>query len=162
VKRSPLQRKAPLRRVAMSPRRTPLRRSTKRLGLWPPARPRVTREERRAREVVQQRSEGRCEACCVEHPGTEWHHRVRRSQGGLWSASNGLWLCATVHAWITLNPHSARAKGWGLWSTEDPTAERVLYRGRWVLLTDDGSVLWPAHGSTLTTAIRDFPIGGAR
>lgn len=145
-------RKSGLHRVAMSPRRTVLTRSTARLGLRSPSRPRVSPEERRARKLVAVRSGGQCEVCNWEHPGTQWHHRVRSSQGGPWSASNGLLVCHGIHEWITNHPRSARAKGWGLWSHEDPDEEPVYRRSEWVLLAIDGSV----------TVLRDFPIGGAR
>jgi hypothetical protein len=140
----------------MPPRRTPLKRSTKRLRLKAPARPDERAAERLARDLVEARAGGGCEVCRVEHEGTDWHHRVRKSQGGPWSASNGLWVCRPLHAWITLNPHGARAKGWGLESHEDPAAEPVLYRGFWVLLTDYGSV------EPTTPPAPDFPIGGTR
>lgn len=124
----------PARKVALGRRAMP-----RGAGLSP-ARPRVTSEERAARKLLKKRSGGLCEVCPVEHEGTDWHHRIRESQGGAWSGSNGLRVCRARHAWITLNPYGARAKGWGLWSHDKPAAEPVLYRGEWVLLGDDGSV----------------------
>lgn len=148
MKRSSLSRNTPLRRTPMSPRRTPLTRSTKRLRL---RRPPVTADELAARLLVAERSDGLCEACPQQHPGVEWHHRVRRSQGGSWSGSNGLWLCRRVHSWITRHPRGARLLGWGLWSHETPADEPVLYRGRWSRLDDDGSVT-PAQPPVLEVA----------
>lgn len=145
MKRSgPLPRRTPLARSAMPPRRTPLTRSTARLRLRRPVLPAERATERKARQDVAARSRGLCEVCPELHQGSDWHHRVRKSQGGPWSASNGLWLCRRVHDWVTGNPHGARVKGWGLESHEDPATEPVLYRGEWVVLGDDGAVT-PTH-----------------
>ena len=137
MKRSSLPRRTALRRAAMASRRTPLKRSTNRLRLRRPA---LSADEVAARLLVAERCDGLCEACPQQHPGVEWHHRVRRSQGGRWSGSNGLWLCRRLHSWITRHPRGARLLGWGLWSHEDSAAEPVLYRGIWVLLDDAGGV----------------------
>lgn len=140
MKRTELKRTKGLVRVAMSPRRTPFKRSTKRMRLRKPLQPAERDLKKAAEDVVAERAGGQCEACVEVHPGVDWHHRVRKGQGGPWSASNGLWLCRRVHDWIGAYPVSARAKGWGLWHNEKPAKERVSYRGSWVLLGDDGSV----------------------
>lgn len=140
MKRSFLKRTKGLARKAMSPRQTPLKRSTKRMRLRAPVSPEERALKEAAEEVVAERSDGQCEACVEKHPGDDWHHRVRKGQGGPWSGSNGLWLCRRVHDWIGDYPIGARAKGWGLWRNDNPAMERVLYRGEWVLLGDDGSV----------------------
>lgn len=154
MKRTPLQRYTRLVRTAkaMPARKVGLRRrAMPRGGGLSPARPRRSPEERAARKLLKKRSGGLCEVCPVEHPGTDWHHRVKAGQGGPWSGSNGLLVCRSVHAWITLNPYGARAKGWGLWSTEDPAVEPVRYRGEWVLLGDDGSLV-PSDPPVLAAA----------
>lgn len=97
----------------------------------------------RAQKVVRKRSKLRCEigiqAICWGE-GTEFSHRVRDGQGGRWAASNGLRACRPCHDWIDGNFYSARAKGWVLGSTEDPTLEPAVRFGVWVLLGDNGSV----------------------
>jgi hypothetical protein len=52
-------------------------------------------DERATREAVPGRSGGRCEYC--RGAGTEMHHRIARSQGGLWAPSNILHLCHEDH-----------------------------------------------------------------
>jgi hypothetical protein len=50
----------------------------------------------KARKFVRDRSDGRCEArllgICLGR-AMSFHHRLRRSQGGLWTPSNGLDVC---------------------------------------------------------------------
>lgn len=80
---------------------------------------------------------------CLGYAGN-CHHRVNRSVGGGYSLSSLLMLCGSgttgCHGWITVNPLLAREFGWAIRSTDDPLAHRVLYRGRWATLGDDGSV----------------------
>lgn len=73
--------------------------------------------EHKARELVYARSGGWCE---IALPGctrraTEWHHRLNRSHGGRWEASNGLHLCSRCHLAVT-NTDGNRAEyercGW--------------------------------------------------
>lgn len=141
MKRSPLQRKTPLRRVAISPRTTPLKRSTARLRLHAPGKPRVTAAERRARKLVRKRSQGWCE---IQVPGlcmtlaTDWSHRIREGQGGPWSPVNGLHACRPCHSWTHSNPAASRVKGWAL-KSYDPLDAAVCRRGEWVVLAEDGS-----------------------
>lgn len=97
-------------------------------------------EEKHARELVAARSGGSCEGCGRPGP-IDWSHRVARSQGGPWSASNGLALCRPDHEWAHANPVEARSVGWMLRRHEDPaTAPALLHGVGWVLLGDDGSV----------------------
>ena len=112
--------------------RTPMRRK--------PAR--RTSEETRARRLVRDRAEGRCEGC-GRAPGVEWAHRVSRAQGGPWCPSNGLLLCGPggCHHWSHLNPEAARQWGWMLRRHQDPATSPVLHAWHgWVYLGADGSV----------------------
>lgn len=102
----------------------------------------MTIEERRARRLVRERSNGVCEKCdraCA----TEFQHRVRRSQGGQWTASCGLHLCHKCHTWITRHPDQARIQGgWHLRRGDDPLLSPVLLALRgWVLLNDRGAAV---------------------
>lgn len=111
-----------------------------------PSRPKVTAEERNARKVLAARSEGRCEGCQRE-PATDWAHRVARSQGGPWVASNGLHLGRGCHGWAHANPVRARELGWILRSTDNPRAVPAFLAGRgFHLLADDGEIT-PTEGA---------------
>ncbi len=128
---SPLQRKTELRRTGWLKSSGPVK-----------ARRRASRTtvEALARAVVRSRSGGRCEMDCAE-PATDWHHRRFRSQGGAWSAENGLHLCSRHHQWITEHPAKSYTLGWSVRSTVDPAAMPVLRRGVWVWLTEGGGVI---------------------
>ena len=77
--------------------------------------------EQRARRLVSGRSGGVCEVCAGAR-ATEWHHRCNRSQGGRWTAANGLHLCSECHRWITEHPDAAAeaGRGWVVRSWQDP------------------------------------------
>lgn len=106
----------------------------------------------RVRKALAERSGGLCE---VAQPGcarvaTDFSHRLRTGMGGRHGAaarahhvlSNALAACRPCHAArLHAQPKEAYAAGWILREGQIPTAERVLYRGVWVFLTDDGSVL---------------------
>jgi hypothetical protein len=137
MKRTELKRNTRLRRTGMSPRRTELKRSTKRLRLRAPV---PTPAESDAREIVEVRSGGRCEVaiegiCVGGRPN--FHHRKDKSVGGQWSASNGLAACGSgstgCHGWITEHPAGARAKGWSVRSHIDLDRTPLLVRGQWLL-----------------------------
>lgn len=110
-------------------------------------------DERRARKIVTARDGGMCVKCHRVHPiyGVNWDHRKRRSQGGLWAASNGQLLCGSgtigCHGWVTQNPAKAAVEGWSVPAWADPLTypARRYVRGRhgalhlvWVLYRDDG------------------------
>lgn len=97
------------------------------------------KSQSQGRTLVAARSGGLCEICALA-PAREWHHRKNRSQGGTWAASNGMHLCSADHAWITEHPEQAAANGWTVKSYEDPSAEPVLRRGKWMLLDDSGGM----------------------
>ncbi len=103
----------------------------------------VTAAERNARKTVRTRSGGICEIC-GHAVATNFGHRKNRSQGGQWSASNGLDLCGSgstgCHGKATVNPALARERGWAVLSTQDPAEMPVFLTGLgWVYLLDDGS-----------------------
>lgn len=82
--------------------------------------------ENAARITVRRRSGGCCEVCGVA-AATNFQHRKARSQGGEWSAVNGLDVCgagnyAGCHGRIHQNPEEAYANGWSVRSTDDPAA----------------------------------------
>jgi len=96
--------------------------------------------EREARKLVYARSGGVCEACGSER-ATEWHHRKNRSQGGLWTPSNGLHLGVACHRRITVNPRDAADEGYTVWSWQDHREVPVSRGGVMVLLDDIGGLV---------------------
>ncbi|OYN76830.1 hypothetical protein [Mycolicibacterium sphagni] len=94
--------------------------------------------------VIDCRSGGVCEVCGA-HRAVERHHRRPRGAGGSRredtnSAANALHLCTYCHHLIEHNRALAYLVGWLLPQTQSPERERVLRRGDFVLLADDGSV----------------------
>lgn len=132
-----LERKTPLRN------RTPMKRGAAKLTSVPKYDP----AKKPATDIVKARA-GEHLLCEVQIPGTcfgrggNYHHRINRSQGGVYTPSSALWLCGSgttgCHGWITDNPEVAVEKGWSVKSTGDPLETPVLYRGKWVLLDDAG------------------------
>lgn len=96
--------------------------------------------ETRARKVVYARSGGVCERC-AQQKAAEWQHRKNRSQGGEWTAENGLHLCSPCHRHVTEHPAEGREYGWAVSRECDPATKRVLIQdgARWVWLTEDGT-----------------------
>lgn len=102
-------------------------------------------EEKHGRDVVYPRAGGWCEiqlAGVCAGRAAQWHHRLNRSQGGTWAASNGLHVCVPCHAYVTDGERAeAKEKGWAVAPGITPPAEvPVLRRGVWVLLDDEGGV----------------------
>jgi hypothetical protein len=99
--------------------------------------------EARARLIVRERAEERCELCGMAR-GTNFSHRVSRGQGGLWTPANGQWLCGSgttgCHGRLHANPDWAYRHGLMLRRGSNPTGIPVLYRGARVLLDDEGGV----------------------
>lgn len=108
--------------------------------------------EAQARRLVYARSGGACEfgipGICTRI-GAEWCHRLNRSQGGKWLASNGMHGCRVCHR-VTTNTNGRRrlyeAHGWVLRRHQDPVDTPSLIHGRWVLLTDDGRAIDATEG----------------
>ncbi len=103
-------------------------------------------DEATARRIVAARAGQRCETCGAPYP-TDYAHRKARSAGGLWAPSNGLRMCRACHTWAHAHPRAARVRGWIVDSTEDPLLTPVwafwFGWGRWWLLDDDGSFVFP-------------------
>lgn len=98
----------------------------------------MTMNERRARRIVADRSNGVCERCSRAR-ATDMHHRKNRSQSGAWSPSNLLHLCHRCHMEVTVNPRIAYEQGWSVPSYADPTTTPAWVAGwGFVLLTDSG------------------------
>lgn len=115
-----------------------------------------TRAETTARQLVLARSHGWCE---IDLPGCRggghhFHHRVRRSQGGPWTASNGLRACWACHGAVTNTRgrrDEYRGNGWVLDSTQDPARTPVRHtRLGWVLFDNNGG--WTPHPTTTEDA----------
>lgn len=111
-----------------------------------PSRPSMTTEERSCRQVVADRSEGMCEKCGF--PGNlEKAHRIARSQGGKWKASNILDLCHGCHHGNHSAPQTAYDHGWHLHGHKVATCSiPVLLRKGWsvgwAVLDDLGGYEW--------------------
>lgn len=123
--------------------------------------------ERLARRIVRARSGGRCEARlpgCFGRAHT-FHHRLRRSQGGPWTPSNGLDVCGDgtrgCHGKLT-NTNGRydeyRRLGLILRSGDDPyfTPAHIFNANfdlgcRVELLLDDDGCFTPYHPERTTT-----------
>jgi hypothetical protein len=138
--RKALQRRTPLKAKTQLSQRSIPRSSG---PVKPRKHPAVTKAEKDTRNIVRTRSGGLCELH-GGHRGDSMHHRKNRSQGGQWTPGNILHLCGDgttgAHGWITEHPLAAEINGWAVKSTENPSAVPVLYRGRWVLLDDEGGI----------------------
>lgn len=126
-------------------RTSPLRRNP--LYSSGPTKPRKaprSAEEREAKRLVRERSNGWCElqlSCCVGR-AYDFSHRIAVGRGGRWEASNGLDACRWCHTAITnTNGHRAEYErlGYIVQTGADTTQVAVLIAGRFVLLADDGS-----------------------
>lgn len=97
--------------------------------------------EAEARAIVKARSLGLCEMDGTR-TATDMHHRVNRSQGGMWSPENLLHLCHEHHMHITTNPRIAQEQGWSIPSHLDParTPAWIARRG-FVLLNSVGDYI---------------------
>jgi hypothetical protein len=143
-RRSTSLRRAPQIRTEASPSKS--RRSPSRAG------------ERRAKQLVSARSGGLCE---TRIPGlcttwaTDWHHRLNRSQGGRWCASQGLHVCRPCHRVLTTPPPGRLAEfvrnGWHIpaWPKRNPATVPVLtIHGLHPVLLDDHGGFEPANPIT--------------
>jgi hypothetical protein len=133
MKRTPLKRKTGIKATPAA-RMTARTRAKKQTRKYDPA-------EKPAREAVYSRSGGNCEirlrGVCTGQ-GQEWHHRKNRSQGGPWSASNGLHACRKCHAAVTDTRPEYKAAGWCVEQWQVPAEVPVLIPFGWVLLDDHG------------------------
>lgn len=107
--------------------------------------PRTSPEERRTRQIVDDRSDGFCEKCGT--PGaTDKAHRVARGVGGPWSPANILDLCRACHAYHHKHPKDAYRGGWHLQAGSDPTTCPVWFHHEgtigYAYLNNDGTHTW--------------------
>lgn len=148
--RAPLERKTIERKpVDLQKVRQKQARDRERRAARPPKKrtgPTITAAEKACREIVAARSRGICERCGFGAAGLEKAHRVARSQGGKWAASNILDLCSPCHHDDHMNPAEAYAAGLHLRSHQNPAEEPVLWcKGAstgWAYLYDDGTWTW--------------------
>jgi 5-methylcytosine-specific restriction protein A len=151
--RKPLGRKTPLLAKTGLPRGEPLSR-----GPVKPRKPRKSTDPKQSvKDTVKQRSAGLCEiqmpTVCMR-VASEIHHRCGRGMGGTKRPDINqpfalLHLCRGCHHAVT-DTAGNRAEyedaGWIVpRGAEEIMIERlkekVLYRGRWVLLTNDGGIV---------------------
>lgn len=108
----------------------------------------MKKDEKIARQLVRERSGGICEVCGVL-PATNFQHRKNRSQGGRWSASNGLDACGSgttgCHGFIHANPAKSYEAGWSVKSWADESTVPVKTSHGLVLLDAEGSWTAVAH-----------------
>lgn len=135
-------------------RNTPLRTTTPLAGSTPSQRAaRLTRtvmakkrakvspEERAARKTVKARSQMVCEIH-GNHPASDMHHRLNRSQGGQWSPENLLHICHAIHMQITVQPKRAMEQGWTVKSGRNPGDVPCWLASRgFVFLSPEGDVI---------------------
>ncbi|NUS00404.1 MAG: hypothetical protein HOV67_34710, partial [Kribbellaceae bacterium] len=126
--------------------------------------------EKAARKLVRDRASGSCEIRIAEFclgRAMSFHHRIRRSQGGPWTASNGLAVCGDgtrgCHGALT-NPNGRHkeyeANGWILPRHADAAAVPALIHTitlghGLILLDDEGMIAYAA--STDLEAARGIP-----
>jgi len=65
-----------------------------------------------AKRIIVSRCAGKCEVDDCPHRGTQFHHRLRRSQGGLGTPENGLFVCDYHHGYIHAHPTESYLRGW--------------------------------------------------
>lgn len=99
----------------------------------------------KARKVIKERANGRCELCGVRAEETaQIHHRKPRGMGGTKnpasrSVANGLFVHFRCHQRIELNRAEAIKNGWLVLQSGDLSQPVLLHYG-WVVLHEDGSV----------------------
>ncbi|MCX2931359.1 hypothetical protein ORI20_13830 [Mycobacterium sp. CVI_P3] len=90
------------------------------------------------------RSGGVCEVCGANRATQKHHRRPRRAGGSKRDdtnlAANGLDACNYCHDVIEKNRALAYLVGWLLSDNQLPDQERVLRRGEYVLLDNDGDI----------------------
>ncbi len=125
--------------------------------MWPkrqPRRPKPNRDgfSEAVKQTISDRSAGICEVDFCS-PAEQYHHRAPRGRGGTrlpWvnEAANALHVALRCHDFIEAHRALAKDNGWLVPRNGTRTAAdvKVLYRGRWVLLRDDGTVA-PIEGA---------------
>ena len=64
------------------------------------------------RQEIIRRSASMCEMPGCSHRGEVFHHRLRRSQGGMGTVDNGLHLCNLHHLFVHANAAESFEQGW--------------------------------------------------
>lgn len=95
------------------------------------------------RELITRRANGACERCGLSAPAYQIHHRRPRGMGGSTAddtnrPSNALFVCVSCHQEIEANRDDALKYGWLVRQGQDPVGVKVLRRGEWVTLANDG------------------------
>lgn len=98
---------------------------------------------RRVRDLVTERANGACERCGMAAPAYQLHHRRPRGMGGSSredtnTPANALLVCVGCHSDIEANRDDAYKYGWLVHQSHDPVAVKVLRRGEWVRLANNG------------------------
>lgn len=96
--------------------------------------------------TIIERAQGLCERCGEAKRGMQVHHRRPRGMGGSRRedtnrAANGLYLDAECHSYVESHRSVALSQGWLIPQSVEPWRVPVKWRGRWVRLCDDGSVV---------------------
>jgi hypothetical protein len=69
------------------------------------------------------------------------HHRLNRSQGGLWTPANILHICRQAHTAIGSDPKYAAGQGWSIRNRRNPADVPLWLAGRgFCFLHDNGHV----------------------
>lgn len=94
-------------------------------------------------DTIDGRAMGRCEVC-GENIVEEHHHRRPRGMGGSKrpdtnTAANGLGVCGICHRMIESNRTVALLLGWLVHSHRQPSEVKVMYRGEWCYLNENGT-----------------------
>ena len=98
---------------------------------------------KRVRDIITRRADGACERCGWAAPAYQHHHRRPRGMGGSSRddtnlASNALQVCIPCHSDIENNRDDSLKYGWLLRQGQNPQEVKVLRKGTWVNLSDDG------------------------
>jgi hypothetical protein len=93
------------------------------------------------RQLVHERSGGRCELRGCHEEATHLHHRQLRRFGNH-TPANLLDVCARCHDLIHSSTMTDAARQWGLLlkSHQEPTQTPVILRHGWVLLDAEGGL----------------------
>lgn len=108
--------------------------------------PNICMNEKKCRETVLDRSQGRCERCNGTWPPVTLHHRRKRSslpKARMWEPANCVMLCGhgtsmnACHSWVEANPAEAEISGWHVRPWQEPAEIPALLHGRkWVRLDE--------------------------
>lgn len=92
-----------------------------------------------SRLQVKVRDMSQCVRCGTPTHVGQWHHRRSRSVRDeiTHSPCNGIYLCATCHAWVHAHPFEARANGWIVSRYADPREQPVFHSQFGMVLLDE-------------------------